>query len=179
MHHLHTNLLTDPARPEPLHVFTSGCLPLHYYWKTGPAFTPAYWGILPALSSLMLSHQEAFLSIIISVLRLWLVTCLLLRPVRSCRGRQQEEEKEKALLMTRSLISRGKPCTEPGFTSLADVMLSRCGPADCLPSELAQSFPAQASRRWNHKLLKMHLHDPPPPPPLHPLQQPLSLKLLD
>lgn len=43
------------------------------------------------------------------------------------------------LIMTRSLVSRGKPCAEPGFTSPADVMLSRCGPADCLPSELAQS----------------------------------------
>lgn len=42
--------------------------------------------------------------------------------------------------MTRSLISRGKLCTESGFTSPADVMLSRCRPADCLPSELAQSF---------------------------------------
>lgn len=44
-----------------------------------------------------------------------------------------------SFIMTRSLISRGKSCAQPGFTSPADVMLSRCGPADCLPSELAQS----------------------------------------
>lgn len=50
------------------------------------------------------------------------------------------KKKEKATwLMTRGVISTGKSCTDPGFTSPADVMFSRCGPVECLPSELAQS----------------------------------------
>lgn len=48
-------------------------------------------------------------------------------------------KKKATWLMTRSVISTGKSCTDPGFTSPADVMFSRCVPVDCLPSELAQS----------------------------------------
>lgn len=58
-------------------------------------------------------------------------------PPMTCYG--EKKKTNNPALMTRSLISRGKPYDEPGFTSPADLMLSRCGPADCLPSELAQS----------------------------------------
>lgn len=43
---------------------------------------------------------------------------------------------------------------EPAFTSPADLMLSRCGPADCLPSELAQSPSSSGVEKMESRTIK-------------------------